>query len=378
MDKTLICFLTDTNYGSLAAAKLLKIDSIIFLIEQGSDAEQSFDSLLTYIRQNMPSIKVSHHKYTCEQANLISAITQIKKNRCVVLDATNAPTLQLLMIKDFVEDSGIPMIYVDIDRQNYYIVRGREIAKHGGFAEISVDDIMAGAGTSIVSSSSDYYLSQDVTDFISIIEQHYASFRTFLSIIKTPNRIHSNFPDSYFATISLNYLKTQDVKDFLHIADALKAKGFIDYDFKNNQVQMSFKDENFRKLIMIFGSWLEAITYNCVKKISKVDDVESGVVFMWNADFINIKNEIDVMASIDSRLVYISCKDTQNLSTYMLNEIELYAEKLGGKNSIKIMVLSDRTTNDAFLLRAREMGIHVIYFNGNTHTFLNTLEQIIR
>lgn len=378
MEKTLICFLTDTNHYSLAVAKLLKIDSITFLIEQGSDAEQSFEGLLNYIRQNMPSIKVSHYKYGCEQASLISALTQIKKSHCVALDTTNAPTLQLLMIKDFVEDSAIPMIYVDIDRQNYYIVRGRKIAKHSGFAEISVDDIMAGAGTSIVSSSSEYYLSQDVTDFISIIEQHYASFRTFLSIIKTPNRIHSNFPDSYFATISLNYLKTQDVKDFLHIADALKAKSFIDYDFNNNQVQMSFKDENFRKLIMIFGSWLEAITYNCVKKIRKVDDVESGVVFMWNADFINIKNEIDVMASIDSRLVYISCKDTQNLSTYMLNEIELYAEKLGGKNSIKIMVLSDRTTNDAFLLRAREMGIHVIYYNGNTHTFLNTLEQIIR
>ena len=378
MEKTLICFLTDTNHYSLAVANLLKIDSITFLIEQGSDAEQNFEGLLNYIHQNMPSIKVRHHKYVCEQASLISALTQIKKSHCVALDTTNAPTLQLLMIKDFVEDSAIPMIYVDIDRQNYYIVRGRKIAKHSGFAEISVDDIMAGAGTSIVSSSSEYYLSQDVTDFISIIEQHYASFRTFLSIIKTPNRIHSNFPDSYFATISLNYLKTQDVKDFLHIADALKAKSFIDYDFSNNQVQMSFKDENFRKLIMIFGSWLEAITYNCVKKIRKVDDVESGVVFMWNADFINIKNEIDVMASIDSRLVYISCKDTQNLSTYMLNEIELYAEKLGGKNSIKIMVLSDRTTNDAFLLRAREMGIHVIYYNGNTHTFLSTLEQIIR
>ena len=375
MDKALVSFLTDINHHMLVASKILGINKVIALIEQGNEVGDKLEVFQEHIKENLPGLVIEYFNYSCNEASLIGVLNKISSKYDIVIDATNGPTLPILLLNNFVSQNLVPIIYVDIDQKVYYYIKGEKIAKHQGFAELKIEDIMAGSGTSIVSSSTQYYQSEDILDYINVIENNYIPFRTFQSIMKTPARVRANYPSDFVITVSLNYLSEEDKNEFIHIASQLQYMKLIDYELKDLNLYMHFKNLQFRNIIMTAGSWLEAITYNCVKHIEAVDDAESGVVFMWDADLINITNEIDVMAALDSRLVYISCKDTQNLNTYMLNEIELYAEKLGGQDAIKIMVLSDKPTNEVFVQRAVEMGIQVIYFNGNTKIFENTLSK---
>lgn len=55
-------------------------------------------------------------------------------------------------------------------------------------------------------------------------------------------------------------------------------------------------------------------------------------MFFWSKEKENIKNELDVVAVKDSVLICISCKDSKKYDEVALNELNIYANQLGGAN----------------------------------------------
>ena len=60
-----------------------------------------------------------------------------------------------------------------------------------------------------------------------------------------------------------------------------------------------------------------------------------------------------------------------------LNELNVYASKFGGENSYKILVATKEPIKSTVRIRAKEMGIHLIIFDGNEEKLIKEIKSII-
>ena len=115
-----------------------------------------------------------------------------------------------------------------------------------------------------------------------------------------------------------------------------------------------------------------------INKIDEIDESKNGVMFLWNDSNEIVRNEVDVVAVKDSVPIFISCKDSDKYNEMALNELNVYAEKFGGDNSYKILVATKDPIKSPVKIRAKEMGINIIIFDGNEEKFLKTIKSIIK
>ena len=59
---------------------------------------------------------------------------------------------------------------------------------------------------------------------------------------------------------------------------------------------------NLKGFIFKSGTWLEVLTKNIIEEIKSIDDIKSGLLFLWNDKESRVKNELDVVAIKDSVL----------------------------------------------------------------------------
>ena len=100
-------------------------------------------------------------------------------------------------------------------------------------------------------------------------------------------------------------------------------------------------------------------------------------MFFWSKEKENVKNELDVVAVKYSVLICISCKDSKKYDEVALNELNIYANQLGGANVKKILVATMEPSKSIVINRAKEMGISIVVYNGNRNKFKNDLQNII-
>ena len=79
----------------------------------------------------------------------------------------------------------------------------------------------------------------------------------------------------------------------------------------------------------------------------------------------------------DSVPIFISCKDSDKYNEMALNELNVYASKFGGENSYKFLVATKEPIKSPVSIRAKEMGIHLIIFDGDEDKFIRTIKAII-
>ena len=101
-------------------------------------------------------------------------------------------------------------------------------------------------------------------------------------------------------------------------------------------------------------------------------------MFLWNDKSKIVKNELDVIAMKDCIPICISCKDSDKYNEDTLNELAIYSEKIGGENVFKILVATKEPIKNAVKVRAKEMGINIIVFDGDENKFKKNIINIIK
>lgn len=106
------------------------------------------------------------------------------------------------------------------------------------------------------------------------------------------------------------------------------------------------------------GTPLELYIFSQIKSLQFIDDIKLGVKFFWDKTNKEVNNELDVMFSYKSQLWCISCK-SGNLENECLNELEAYANRIGGTFVKKILVVTvaNLKQKEVFIGRAKQMDI---------------------
>ena len=109
---------------------------------------------------------------------------------------------------------------------------------------------------------------------------------------------------------------------------------------------------------------MELYVYITAVQSSRFHDCRMSVVIDWDGVFLkrdNVINEIDVMLMRGSRPIFISCK-TSVTNTENLNEIYLYAKRLGGSHAQAMLVTTQdvKRQSPTVHLRAQELGVILV------------------
>ena len=373
--KLLINQLDEHNEGNILATTRYNVGEVIFIRQKNQ--VDLIDNIKKYYDKNFPTIKMSDVIIEEGEINkLVDLVT--RNNNCdLLINLTGGKRINSLTLLELSIKNNIKAIYTDIKNKKIYTFKNGIDLTYEEFDDLEIKDIIDASGGELVEDSSELckkknlvYLSEQIYRHLDIWNKHKQRLydtSIFKHIEETPNKIK----------ININLLTDEERKLLNNILNKLKEMNEIQYTKKGEDIEVLFLNKYIKGFIFKSGTWLEIATNNLINKIKEIDESRSGVVFLWSNHNRTVRNEVDVVAIKDSVPIIISCKDSEKYNEMALNELNVYANKIGGENAYKILVATREPSKGPVSIRAKEMGINIVIFDGNENKFINTIKAII-
>lgn len=211
-----------------------------------------------------------------------------------------------------------------------------------------------------------------------MIMSEFKYWRKFSRAFVDSNIVYENETRPLVFTVKFKGVETRLAKHFRKFVDHFVEKGYFLVIAENmNRTIYRYSDMAMKSFFKLSGSWLELLTYKAVKDL-KLDDIDASVLFTWNHHIKNFENEIDLLATQNGKLIMISCKDTKKVNKDYLNEIIVNSNELANDNVTKALVTTSKEIHESFLIRANELDISIIGFDGNFPNFKEKLRKILK
>lgn len=374
----IITILDEHNESSILLAEKLKPKEIIYLYKKDEELKV-LNSLRQFYLNKFPNCNFSDEKLG---KDIISSIEEIikrmkSKNTAICLNQGNKK--DILIMYTLALKHNIDGFFLDIPKEELLKLNLESVqCEKCNFVDLDVEDIIDSIGASIVVDSteiSEINIIENMTNYIADNLDLWKKYKIRLSDNSVFIHDESN-PRSI--KIDKELLSREEVLLLDKILNFLEKNGQIKVKELEQCLKVTFQNEFIKGFIFKSGTWLEVLTKNIIEEIRSIDDIKSGLLFLWNDKESRVKNELDVVAIKDSVLICVSCKDSKKYDEVALNELNVYSEQLGGENVIKILVATHPPIKSSISKRAKEMGINLVVFDGNKKSFKEELEKIIK
>ncbi|WP_346967350.1 Card1-like endonuclease domain-containing protein [Clostridium perfringens] len=374
----IITILDEHNESSILLAEKLKPKEIIYLYKKDEELKV-LNSLRQFYLNKFPNCNFSDEKLG---KDIISSIEEIikrmkSKNTAICLNQGNKK--DVLIMYTLALKYNINGFFLDIPKEELLKLNLESVqCEKCNFVDLDVEDIIDSIGASIVVDSteiSEINIIETMTNYIASNLDLWKKYKIRLSDNSVFIHDESN-PRSI--KIDKELLSREEVMLLDKILNFLEKNGQIKVKELEQCLKVTFQNEFIKGFIFKSGTWLEVLTKNIIEEIKSIDDIKSGLLFLWNDKESRVKNELDVVAIKDSVLICVSCKDSKKYDEVALNELNVYSEQLGGENVIKILVATHPPIKSSISKRAKEMGINLVVFDGNKKSFKEELEKIIK
>lgn len=359
-------------------------DSIVILIKK-----YKFNKVIVLVNDNCKDIlkeniiRVSNEnnsevEFIKSKIDDVSLLNKLKENyNNILLNLTGGERIQSLNLLNFSINNKIESIYIDILGKKKYIFGKNNEKVNEHLLDLNIEDMIKASGNEILEDSSDLIKERYVLDIAKIIHENIELWNKYKKRLYDINIFSHFYGDTKKVVINQKLLEKDEIELLEKILKWAVNKKLIELKREFNKIVVSFKDKYLKGFIFKIGTWLEVLTEYVVKSIDVVDQVKSGVVFTWNKNDENLKNELDVVAIKDSNIVVISCKDSEKYNEVALNELKVYSERIGGDKSKKILVATKPPIKESIMDRAKEMGINIIILDKDLNKFKEDLEKAI-
>ncbi|AIY83209.1 MAG: DUF1887 family protein [Clostridium baratii] len=367
-ENTLITILGEHNESGIILANKYDFKEVIIIADK-EDESKSLKLKESYLNKN------NKLKVDIVFKDFEDYIFNNDKNKLVInltLDNT-LKALKLLNLCNAINNYGV---YVDIiGKKEYWFNNDMKVLKEEPI-DLDIDDMFEASGNNIIAHECKYKKDKYILEFAKEIYNNLELWHKYKQRLYDNRIFEHDIENSTLIHINKDILNNEE-KDLLsRILRKLEEFKLIEIE-EDMKIHVRFLNEYLKGFIFKSGTWLEVLTESIVEEISSVDEVKSGVVFLWDSKHNNIKNELDVVAVKDSTIVCISCKDSAKYDENALNELEVYSNKIGGANARKILVATKQPLKSSVKDRAREMDIHLVIVDNDINIFKKTLEKII-
>ena len=374
--KTLINIIGKYNHYSILAALNLSPEKIVF-IRTSKDVE-SFENARACLSQKFPLAIIIEQVINEHRLGDIAQIIDKYDSPDTYINLSGGSKLLSLLTLQASKNSKSILIYIDNDNGKILVINEqlRELMPIN--VELTVEDIVCSTGAEIISNSTDIYEKKGFRELVGHMVANYDMWKPVKDTLRNSHLIKQFVLKPLYIELATNKLPYMHLKAIEKFLKMLAAKQLIvNYEYYYDHIEFTFVDREIKSFVMTAGSWLEALTYSCVKELKEVNNTISGMLFVWD-EKLQVHNELDVVASVDSHLVCISCKDTEKYDVEELNELEVYSEHLGGRKVTKILVSTQEPERGEMIYqRAEEMGIKIVLFNGDVDHFKDKLQQAL-
>ncbi|EGT3604210.1 DUF1887 family protein [Clostridium perfringens] len=374
----IITILDEHNESSILLAEKLKPKEIIYLYKKDEELKV-LNSLRQFYLNKFPNCNFSDEKLGKDTISSIEEIIKRMKSKNTAICLNQGNKKDILIMYTLALKHNIDGFFLDIPKEELLKLNLESVqCEKCNFVDLDVEDIIDSIGASIVVDSteiSEINIIETMTNYIASNLDLWKKYKIRLSDNSVFIHDESN-PRSI--KIDKELLSREEVILLDKILNFLEKNGQIKVKELEQCLKVTFQNEFIKGFIFKSGTWLEVLTKNIIEEIKSIDDIKSGLLFLWNDKESRVKNELDVVAIKDSVLICVSCKDSKKYDEVALNELNVYSEQLGGENVIKILVATHPPIKSSISKRAKEMGINLVVFDGNKKAFKEELEKIIK
>ncbi|EOU1744466.1 DUF1887 family CARF protein [Clostridium perfringens] len=374
----IITILDEHNESSILLAEKLKPKEIIYLYKKDEELKV-LNSLRQFYLNKFPNCNFSDEKLGKDTISSIEEIIKRMKSKNTAICLNQGNKKDILIMYTLALKHNIDGFFLDIPKEELLKLNLESVqCEKCNFVDLDVEDIIDSIGASIVVDSteiSEINIIETMTNYIASNLDLWKKYKIRLSDNSVFIHDESN-PRSI--KIDKELLSREEVMLLDKILNFLEENGQIKVKELEQCLKVTFQNEFIKGFIFKSGTWLEVLTKNIIEEIRSIDDIKSGLLFLWNDKESRVKNELDVVAIKDSVLICVSCKDSKKYDEVALNELNVYSEQLGGENVIKILVATHPPIKSSISKRAKEMGINLVVFDGNKKAFKEELEKIIK
>lgn len=374
----IITILDEHNESSILLAEKLKPKEIIYLYKKDEELKV-LNSLRQFYLNKFPNCNFSDEKLGKDIISSIEEIIKRMKSKNTAICLNQGDKKDILIMYTLALKHNIDGFFLDIPKEELLKLNLESVqCEKCNFVDLDVEDIIDSIGASIVVDSteiSEINIIETMTNYIASNLDLWKKYKIRLSDNSVFIHDESN---PRIIKIDKELLSREEVMLLDKILNFLEKNGQIKVKELEQCLKVIFQNEFIKGFIFKSGTWLEVLTKNIIEEIKSIDDIKSGLLFLWNDKESRVKNELDVVAIKDSVLICVSCKDSKKYDEVALNELNVYSEQLGGENVIKILVATHPQIKSSISKRAKEMGINLVVFDGNKKAFKEELEKIIK
>jgi len=374
--EVLINQLDEHNENSILATKKYNPKEVIYLYEKKDQSIMT--ALENYYKSNISN--VIFKKIVLNEGHIenIKNIINENKNKNILVNLTGGKRINSLLLLNFSIENNIKTIYIDYKGQIIYLINKDASSIREEFEDLKIENIFKAAGGEIINDSTNLIDNEDIKILTKTIYKNLNVWHKYKQKLYDQKVFFHDYKDSKRVIIHLKELDNQEKSLLYKILEKLKELKGISYFEKNEIIEVLFQNEYLKPFIFKSGTWLEVATNLLIEEIEEIDEVKSGVIFLWNKQEKKVKNELDIVLVKDSVITCISCKDSSKYNEDTLNELDIYSNQIGGKEANKILVSTKLPEKTSIKQRAKEMDIHLIIFDGNEQKFKEEIKKIIR
>ncbi|MCI9069379.1 DUF1887 family CARF protein [Clostridium sp.] len=363
------------NESNILATQEFNPSTVYFIKDK--DSEEKMKTLKLYYEKNFSKIKIEEFSVEEGDKEGLEKIIKNIKDKNVLINLTGGNKINSLILLEICIRENLIALYIDIKKKVMYEFKESIIIHEKTFEDLEIDDIVKASGGKIVEDSSELCNKKDLIYFAEKISSNLELWHKYKQQLYDASIFEHDSMEQQRIYIHTKALENEEVNLLDKILLKLKEMKEINYKKQDDKITVDFNNDYLKAFIFKSGTWLEIETNKLINKIEEVDEAKNGVMFLWNDANQSVRNELDVVAVKDSVPIFISCKDSDKYNEMALNELNVYASKFGGENSYKILVATKEPIKSPVKIRAKEMGINLIIFDGNEEKFIKEVKKII-
>jgi len=359
---------SDINILNIMAVKGFGLKAVVILKDRNVKNDYGLQALGFYLKKmNCFVTYENFDPYRTEELINLSKRVDLEDVFIVPTNSSAYIFNLALLLKDVCR-----VAYVESDSDFFELVDGLFIPMNTDAFDLNIDDYIEQYGGKVLNSNTEVFDNPVADKLLEIILSNAALYDNLL----TPVPIYTDVANKHLVHLKREMINPAEGRLLDTLLDVMIQNGICAYHNKMNKESVEFYNLDFKEFISKDGTWLEMVTYKAIKSLTKVSDVGASVSFQWRMNRWLTKNEVDVMAVHDHKLIMVSCKNTHSHNEQSLYELYTHSERLDENQAIKILVTTGQPI-EAFYQRAQDLKIHIVIFNGNMDKFEKLLGAII-
>lgn len=375
MINILISQVDEHNESNILATKEFNPE-MVYLIKDKSYQDKE-NTLKIYYEKNFKNVRLEFLDMEEGNKSALEEIIDNVKEKNIIVNLTGGKRINSLILLDICLKNKIKTLYIDIKKQIMYEFKDNIVMYEKTFEDLDIDDIVKASGGKIVEDSSELCSKKDLIYFAEQISNNLELWHKYKQQLYESSIFEHDKNEPQRIYIHTETLENKEINLLDKILSKFKEMNEISYRKENDKITVNFNNNYLKAFIFKSGTWLEIETNKLINNIEEIDEAKNGVMFLWDDENQFVRNELDVVAVKDSVPIFISCKDSDKYNEMALNELNVYATKFGGENAYKILVATKEPIKSPVKIRAKEMGIHLIIFDGNEEKFIKAVKKII-